>query len=208
MNIRDLLSKKCRFPVWLNVLVTVYVLIFIPVYWVERGPANFLWFCDIALFITVFALWYESRLLASINAIGILLPELAWNLDFFFRLITGNHLFGLQGTAYMFTSAAPMSIRVLSLFHLFLPILVIWMLYRLGYDNRAFLVQTLIAWIVLPISCWVSSPSANINWIFGLGSQPQTWMPPYLFVIVLMVFFPVCVYLPTHLLLNRLVNSQ
>lgn len=195
--------QNARFPVWLKILVSLYVAVLIPVYWVELGVANFLWFCDIAFFIMVVALWRESQLLVSIVAVGVLLPELAWNLDFFGRILTGKHLFGLTGTAYMFTDEKPIAVRVLSLFHVFLPMLTIAMLCKLGYDNRAWLIQSIIIWIVLPLSYWLSKPVANINFAFGLGGEPQNWMPAYLWIAFLMMFFPFCVYLPTHFLLKR-----
>jgi len=198
--------KNANFPVWLKILVTLYVIVLIPVYWIELGPANFLWFCDIALLTMVVALWRESQLLVSIVAVGMLLPELAWNLDFFGRVITGKHLFGLTGTTYMFTDVKPITVRVLSLFHVFLPLLTIAMLYKLGYDHRAWLIQSIIIWIVLPMSYWFSSPVANINFVFGLGGDLQNWMAPYMWVGMLMMFFPLCVYLPTHVLLKQFVK--
>ncbi len=45
----------------------------VPVYWLHHGPANFLWACDIALLVTVAALWRASRLLASMMAVAVLL---------------------------------------------------------------------------------------------------------------------------------------
>ena len=89
---------------WIKVPYTVFVCILVPIYWVERGPANFLWLSDIALIAAVPALWMENRFLASMMAVGVLLPELAWNLDFFLRLIAGFDVIGLNGTDYMFAS--------------------------------------------------------------------------------------------------------
>ena len=194
--------QNAKFPLWLKILVSLYAIVLIPVYWVELSPINFLWFCDIALFLIVVALWRESQLLVSIVAVGVLLPELAWILDFIGRIITGKHLFGLTGTAYMFTDKTATAVRVLSLFHVFLPVLTIVMLCKLGYDRRAWLFQSIIIWIVLPLSYWLSTPKANINFVFGFGGEPQNWMSPYLWVGLLMVFFPLCVYLPTHVLLK------
>lgn len=202
----SLIVQNARFPLWLKILVSVYVIVLIPVYWIELGPANFLWFCDIALFITLIALWRESQLLVSIVAVGILLPELAWNLDFFGRIITGRHLFGLTGTAYMFTYEKSIAVRVLSLFHIYLPLLTIIMLHKLGYDGRAWLIQSMLIWILLPLSYWLSSPEANINFVFGLGGEPQNWMSSYLWIGFLMLFFPLCVYWPTHILLKHFVK--
>lgn len=193
-------------PLWIKIAYTLFVIVLVPVYWAHYGPANFLWFSDIALLTAVAALWLESRFLAGTMAVGVLLLELTWNIDFFVRLFTGIELIGLAG--YMFDSSKPRFLRGLSLFHLFLPILLVWMVARLGYDHRAFLAQTLLAWIVLPLSYFFTDPAKNINWVFGPGSEPQTWMPPLLYLALLMLFLPVIVYLPTHLVLEKLFGKS
>jgi hypothetical protein len=197
-----LLPEK-HFPIWLKLALTLYVLVFIPVYWVIQGPANFLWLCDVALFLAVVALWSESPIPAGMVAIGSLLPELIWNMDVLFRLLTGRHLFELDATAYMFLPTTPPAIRALSLFHVFLPFLGAWMVYRLGYDRRAFGAQVIIGWIVLPMSYWFSPPTANINWVFGPGKAELAGVSPQIFTLILMLSLPLLVYLPTHLLLRH-----
>ena len=62
---------------WIKLPYTLFVCVLVPVYWVERGPANFLWISDIALLVSVPALWMENRFLTSMMAVGVLLPELA-----------------------------------------------------------------------------------------------------------------------------------
>jgi hypothetical protein len=169
----------------------------------QYGWANFLWFSDIALLETVPALWFESALLTSVALVGAIALELAWNIEFFQRLFTGKKLAGLA--AYMFDASIPLWIRGLSLFHVVLPILLLWMVRRLGYDRRAPLFQTLIGWVVLPLSYLCSSAKDNVNWAHGFGSTPRTWgLPRPLYVGLLMMAFPVMLYLPTHLLLRRL----
>jgi hypothetical protein len=133
-------------PLWFKIAYTLFVCFLVPIYWRRYGPANFLWFSDIALLVTMPALWLESPLLASMMALAVALPEVAWNVDFFVRLTTGASLMGLSG--YMFDRSIPLFIRALSLFHVGLPLLLVWMLYRLGYDKSAFLAQTLVAAIV------------------------------------------------------------
>jgi hypothetical protein len=45
----------------------------------------------------------------------------------------------------------------------------------------------------------------NINWVFGPGYEhPQAWMHPVLFVTLQMLFYPLCIYLPTHLVFRRI----
>jgi hypothetical protein len=192
-------------PLWLKVLYTVYLCVLVPVYWVHWGPRNFLWFSDIALLATGAALWLESSLLASMMALAIALPELAWNADFFGRLLAGRQLLGLSG--YMFDARRPLYLRGLSLFHVALPVILVWMVHRLGYDRRAWVAQTAVALVVLPLCWWLTEPGDNVNWVYGPGSAPQTAIPPVLYLAGVMVFFPVVIYLPTHLILRRLLGA-
>ena len=190
------------FPLWLKIVCTLYVCLLVPVYWMQYGPTNFLWFSDIALLLIVPALWFESALLASMMALSVVLLELTWNVDFFGRLLTGKELIGLSN--YMFDATIPLGVRGLSLFHIVLPPLLLWMVHRLGYDGRALPAQTVLAWLVLPLSYWLSNPVENANWVYGFGSKPQIWLPAPLFVALLMLAFPLLIYLPTHLLLKKL----
>lgn len=154
-------------PIWLKIAYTLFACGLVPIYWRQHGPANFLWFSDIALLVLVPALWLESPLLISMMALAVMLPELAWNIDYFFRLATGISLIGL--TDYMFDTGIRRFIRALSLFHVALPLLLLWVLHQLGYDRRALFWQTLLAAVVLPLSYFFSNPRDNVNWVYGLG---------------------------------------
>jgi len=61
--------KPGRIPLWLKVVYTGFVAVLVPYYWRTYGPVNFLWFCDIALLVTLAALWLESPLLFSMQAV-------------------------------------------------------------------------------------------------------------------------------------------
>jgi len=189
-------------PLGLKVAYTIFVCALVPIYWRQYGPANFLWFSDIALLALVPALWLENALLVSMLAVSVVFFEALWNIDFFFRLTTGRSLIGLS--AYMFDPGIPLFIRVLSGFHIVVPLLLLWMLHRVGYDQRAFLWQTIVALVVLPLSYLVSNAQENVNWVYGFGQNPQRILPARLFVILLMLLFPLAVYLPTHLLFARI----
>ena len=191
-------------PQWVKLAYTLFVIVLVPVYWLEYGPQHFLWGSDIALLVTLLALWAQSALLASMMALAILVPELAWNIDFFWRLAFGVDSLRLLGTQYMFDPELPLLVRGLSLFHVALPALLVWLIYRLGYERRALIYQTVLAWVLLPATYLLTDPSANINWVRGLGREPQAWMPAPVYLILLMIAFPVVIYLPTHLLLQRL----
>jgi hypothetical protein len=189
-------------PPWIKILYTLFLCVLVPVYWIHWGPRNFLWFSDIALLVTAVALWLESALLASMMTLAIALPELAWNADFFGRLVTGRHLLGLSG--YMSDARKPLFLRALSLFHVVLPILLLWTVHRLGYDPRALAFQTVAALVVLPVTYALTDPADNVNWVYGPGSKPQTWTSPRAYLALVMLFFPVVIYLPTHLVLCAL----
>ena len=199
-TIWSLLSPD-HIPLWVKLSYTLFVCLLVPVNWLQYGPGNFLWFSDIAVLTTLAALWFENPLLASMSALAVLLLDLVWNLDFFVRLFTGVSLTGISG--YMFDSKIPLAIRAVSLFHIAMPVLLLWMVHRLGYDSRALVAQTLVAWVALPLSYLLTDPAENVNSVYGFGEKPQTWMPGPLFVALLMVLFPVVVYLPTQLILER-----
>lgn len=186
-------------PLWLKMVYSAFVAVLVPIYWVKWGPGNFLWFSDLALFGALAAVWLESSLLASMMAVAVLIPEMAWNLEYFFRLLTGKELFGLTG--YMFDSSRPLYLRALSLFHVILPALLLWLLFRLGYHPQAWYFQTALAWVVVPLSYLLTDPKENVNWVYGPGEQPQQKVHPLLYLAGVLLFFPLVVYLPTHFLL-------
>jgi len=188
-------------PLLLKVAYSFFVAFLVPIYWRCYGPANFLWFSDLALLITVPALWLESPLLASMQAVSVGLLELVWIADFLTRLTTRVRLTGM--TEYMFQADKPLWLRMLSLFHLVIPFLLLWLVYRLGYDSRGLIVQTLFGWAVLLVCFFFTDPVENINWVFGPG-QPQHRLAPASYFTLVMAFFPLCVYLPTHFALTAL----
>lgn len=188
-------------PLWLKIAYTVIVLITVAVYVFKYPLGNFLWFSDIALIAIAIALWLESALIVSMMAVGTLLPELLWNVSFFGQLVTGRHVSGL--TDYMFDPQRPRYVRALSLFHVILPALTLWLIARLSYDARALAAQTVLAWVVLVLSYSLTDPGHNVNWVFGLGAKPQRRIPPLIYLGLLMAGFPLLIHLPTHLLLQR-----
>jgi hypothetical protein len=198
-----------RVPLAVKLAYTAFVAVLVPAYWAWYGPTNFLYFCDVALFLTLGALWLESPLLASVAAVSILVPQVVWVADF----ASGGRLVGM--TAYMFDANKASFVRGLSLFHGWLPFLLVWLVWRLGYDRRALAVQTVAGWALLTV-CYVWMPAppppaddperpVNINYVYGPSDErPQTWVPPDVWFALLMAGIPLCFYLPAHLALARL----
>ncbi len=186
---------------------TIFIAVLVPVYWVYLGPQNFLWGCDIALFMTLYALWRRSALLASMAVLVTLIPDILWVVDYVVRAVTGSNILGIGATAYMFENSVPFFVRALSFFHIFLAPLLLWMIYHTGYDVLALLWQTGVAWIVLPVSYFFTDPVHSINWVHGFAGMPPAWMPPGVFVLVIMFSVPAFIFWPTHWLMQRLFSG-
>ena len=107
-------------------------------------------------------------------------------------------------TDYMFEPERPLLLRGLSLFHVPLPLVLLWMLAAYGYDARVGLPGAIVlALVVLPWSRWVSPPEKNINWTYGLGGVQTRW-PGRVYMTVLTAGFIFLVFVPTDLLLRRI----
>jgi len=201
-----------RIPLWVKVLYSSFVLVLIPHYIRAYGPTNFLYFCDVALLLTFIAIWLENALLISAAAVGILLPQLLWMLDFLGSAV-GLPITGM--TAYMFNDAIPLFARFLSFFHFWLPLFLVWLLTRLGYDRRAVGFWAPLAFVLVMISYFLLPPPpapldnpglpVNVNYVFGLSDdQPQNWMHPVLYLLCLLAVLPLAIFWPTHILLRKL----
>src|SRR5688572_31466147 len=75
--------RERRVPLAMKVGFTAFMAVLVPVYWSYYGPTNFLYFCDVALFMTLAGIWLESPLLVSMCAVGIVAPQILWVVDFF-----------------------------------------------------------------------------------------------------------------------------
>lgn len=201
-----------RLPLLAKILYTAFVAVLVPYYWNAYGPTNFLYFCDTALLLTVVAIWRENALLASACAVGILIPQAVWVVDFIGGVF-GAAPIGM--TAYMFSSKLSLFTRGLSFFHFWLPFVLVWLVWKLGYDKRALPFWTVLAWGLMLVGYFLlPAPPApagdpnipvNVNYVYGLSdAQPQNWMPPLAWLFLMLTGLPALIYFPTHLLLKKL----
>jgi hypothetical protein len=195
-------NERSRVPVLLKVTVTLFVAVLVPVYWKAYGFLHFLWISDVALFLTLVALWRESRLLNSMMVLGALPFEMVWVVDFVFQLLTDTELIGLA--AYMFEEERSLLLRGLSLFHLPLPVIWLWLLVKWGYDPRALRLQTLLFVAIILATYLLTDPQDNINWVYTPEKHNLEWMPQPLWVALYLPLIPLLVFLPLHRLLVRL----
>jgi hypothetical protein len=209
MSTQSLVDPASRLPLWLKLAYTAFMAVLVPVYWRNYGPTNFLYFCDVALIITLVGIWIESPLLVSMCAVGILASQVLWVVDFLSNLI-GVPLTGM--TDYMFAADHSLFLRSLSLFHGWLPFLLVYLVWRLGYDRRALAAWTAVAWALVLICFFFMPPPrpdpgltpVNINYVWGMSDRvAQQWMPPAVWVAGLIVLLPALLYAPVHFLLRR-----
>jgi hypothetical protein len=186
-------------PEWFKIAYTLAVLAFMVVYWQRYGPRNFLWFSDVALIGAVPAMWLESGLISGMLACMVLLPEVLWNVDYGLRLVLRRRITGL--TDYMFDTTIPRWLRSVSLFHVPLPLVLIWLVAAYGYPESSLAAAAGVGALVLALSYWFSSPEKNINWVYGLG-RIQDRLPQPVSPGLLYLGFVLVVFLPTHWLLR------
>ena len=119
----------------------------------------------------------SQRLGPLLAACLVLVPEALWNVSFFGRLLKLPRITGLAD--YMFDEPSPLWLRAVSLFHVPLLAVIVWAPWRLGYDASVYPWAVLIAWIVLPLTRWLTRPEPNINHVYRLpvaaGSRLSAW---------------------------------
>jgi len=182
----------------------VWVLTWFPLYTWSWGWQNMLHLCDVSVVIACLGLWFRQSLLVSSQALLAPLVGVLWSLDVLWRIVTAHHLVG--GTEYMWDQHYALWIRLLSCFHIVLPMVLLWALQILGYDRRALAFQSAITGVLLIFSRFLS-PQLNMNYAFQDPLLHRTWgpAPTHLAVILLgalMIFF-----LPTHLVFLRVFPS-
>src|SRR6266576_5717602 len=188
-----------RLPLWLKILWTIWVIAWAPLYWRQYGAQNFLYFCDLGNFLIAVGLWLESPLIFSWQATGLLLFQTLFAADLLGAFLTGKHWIG--GTEFMFDSHLPLFLRLLSLFHVVTPPLLLWAIARLGYDRRGWEWQTVTCWVVVPIN-YLWRPGFDVNWARGPLFREQHVIPGLLYLASYLVVVPLMIYYPTHLLLE------
>ena len=198
-----------RIPLWLKLAFTAFMAVMIPVYLYYYGWTNFLYFCDVAMILTLIGMWKESPLLFSMSAIGIMVPQMIWVADFV------GTAFGypvVHMTTYMFNASSSLLLRGISLFHGWLPFLLIYLVAKVGYDRRGLLYWAVLAWVLVLVCFFFMPPPnphagltpVNINYVWGFNdAAAQTWVPAWAWVTGMIVLMPILFFLPVHYAFSR-----
>ncbi|HLW81374.1 MAG TPA: hypothetical protein VKS20_04970 [Candidatus Acidoferrales bacterium] len=198
-------SATAKLPAWARWSSLIWLAIWTPAYWRVWGATNFLHVCDIAVILTCIGLFLSNSLLLSSQAVASILTDLLWDVDAGWRLFTGRALTG--GTDYMWDAHYPLWVRLLSLFHIVWPIILICALMHVGYDRRGLRLQSAIAAVAL-IAARFANPAMNINYAFRNPLTERAWGPAPIHLAVIWIGFVLLIYLPTHLILARLLPAR
>jgi hypothetical protein len=182
----------------------VWMIVWLPAYFRVWGWANLLHLCDVAVILTLAGIWLANPLLLSSQAVSSLAAGFFWILDVGWRLTTGRFLLG--GTDYMWDARYPLWVRLLSTFHVALPLVLLWTLRKVGYDRRAFGLQSAIAIVLLIVSRFLSA-GLNMNYAYRDPVFYRAWGPAPAHLAMIFIPLVALIYWPTHLLLSWVFRS-
>jgi hypothetical protein len=164
------------------------------------GLDNFVQLCDLAAILTVVGVWTGSSLLLSSQAVGSLAINTLWTLNILWRLCFGVFLIG--GSEYMWDAQYPLWVRLLSLYHVAVLIVLLWALHRTGYDPRGWRLQAVICVPVLIASRFIS-PERNFNFAVTDPLLHISFRPAALHLAIILFCLITFLYWPVHRLLLR-----
>lgn len=178
-----------------------WLCLWLPAYSHYYPLSHFLALCDLAVVLTCIGLWRGDALVLSSQAVSSLVVDSAWALDVLWRLLLGHHLIG--GTEYMWGARWPLQLRLLSLFHVLWPALLLWALRRVGYDRRGLALQSAIAAAAMAAARMLD-PGANLDFVLRDPFLHRSIGPAPLHVTLMIAGLVLLIYLPTHVVLSRL----
>jgi uncharacterized membrane protein YwaF len=190
-------TSRVNFPV-LKWIALTWLAIWIPAYWRVWGWRNFLHLCDVAVILSCIGIIFGSRLLISSQVLATLITGILWGLDAGWRGAFHHNLIG--GTEYLWDATFPLWVRLLSCFHIALPILLVVLCARVGYDRRALALQSAITLCVMAVSRWMGA-AGNMNYAFLDPIFHRTLGPWPIHFVIIFAGTILLFYLPAHLIL-------
>lgn len=194
-------SEQRALPAGVRVAAAGFLLFWLPVYWHYWGLDNFLFLCDLALLLGCLGLVLQSALLVSSQTLSITFISAFWTADAGWHVVTGHNLFG--ATDYMFDPQYPMWLRLISLFHLVLPLVLLWALDRTGYDRRALRFQSILALAAI-LASRTAKASLNINFAYRNPFSHRQIGPAPVHLAVTFLAVALGLYFPAHVILRKL----
>lgn len=205
---RPIFRDAPHVPLPARVFFTLWMAAWVPIVVNTQGPQNFWWLCNLAQFVILWCVWQPRRLLLSSQAGTVVLIGLVWTLDLLAAVALGESPTGI--TAYMFNDSLPLSLRATSTYHVWLPLLVLWLCRReqVGYDPRGPWLQCVIASGAIVGGWWFGDPERNLNYSHAPFGVEQVWLAQPLYIALLCLATALLVYLPGHWLVRLAVGQR
>lgn len=198
-----MVTARASHPPWprLRWFALAWFALYFPSYWLAYGFANFLFLCNLGVILTAVAIVAGNQLLLSAQALAAPMIGLVWALDAGARVVTGEFLFG--GTAYMWDPQYPLFTRLLSLYHLVWPVVVVACVVRRGYDRRGWMVQSALGAAAVLVARFTSNPVDNVNYAFRDPFAGRELVSPAVHVLLVIAALSLVIYGGTHALFAR-----
>ena len=192
-------------PLWIARLgFSLWMAIWLPIILSTQGPQNFWWLCNLAQFLLLYALWHPNRLVISSQAGTVLAVGFTWTLDFIVGLFVGDSITGIA--AYMFDPEYPLIQRATSTYHIWLPLLFLWLCHRYGYDRRGVWLQAVIGSLAI-VGGWLwGDPERNLNYTHAPFGVEQTWLPDIVYIPLLCLGTALFIYVPGHFVVRGILE--
>jgi hypothetical protein len=189
-------------PLALRIGALVWLAVWIPAYAYTWGWRNFFSFCDMAVILGCLGIAAQNALLVSSQALPAITVGVLWLADVVAALFWHKHPFG--GTEYMFNGQVALWIRLLSLFHVWLPVVFVLVLRRLGYHRRALALQIALTAVLVTVGRLIEGPAKNLNYAYIDPVFHRQLGPAPLHIVALTAGVTILIYLPSYLALRPL----
>ena len=154
---------------------------FAMLYGIYRGyPSWIFWFCYISMILIGIGALRKDSLLIAAQFNLLFFPLLFWNIDFFLVLFTGNSYLGIAG--YFFEEML-LPARIISLEHLFLIPLILYLLYLIKIKKKDILKSYIISIfqvsLIFAVMKILNANIDNVNCVFENCYSFFTLLLPY-----------------------------
>jgi hypothetical protein len=165
----------------------LFMTVMFPVYIKHYPLNNFVNLCQVHLSLVLAGFLTDKHIFISISALGIIILQLFWSLDFICETIGINFI---GGTKYMYNSNIPLYVRFISLYHGWFPFFLLYLIKTVGYDKRALYPQ-----LILSNSICILSYYHNYLYINNINMMKDIG------IFGLFIISPIVIFITHHFLL-------
>jgi len=130
----------------------------------DKNIDNIFWFCYVSLFLIGLGISTKNSLLLQSQINILLIPQMIWSIDFFYRLFTGQTFWGI--TDYFFLQGG-LSQKIVSIQHIYTVPLTLYMLSLIKINKKdAWKYSFIQITVIFFLSLFFTNPNKNVNCVF------------------------------------------